>query len=145
MELSSVLCGNLDGWDGGSRRRENTYTCSWFTLLDSRNQHNIVKQLFLPPTPERCYLQKQSHSEVMGIRSSCEFGKEHTIQPITLPFAHATLDPCHVPCSVQEYWSGLPFPTPGDHPYPETEHASPVFPVLAGGFFTTEPSGSHIL
>ena len=81
----------------------------------------------------------------MGVRSSCEFGKEHTIQPIALPFAHATLDTCHVPCSVQEYWSGLPFPTRGDDAYPETEPASPVFPVLAGGFFTTEPSGSYIL
>ena len=81
----------------------------------------------------------------MGVRYSCEFGKEHTIRPITLPFAHATLDTCHILCSVQEYWSGLPFPTPGDLPYPEIEPATPVFPALAGGFFTTEPLGSHIL
>ena len=38
----------------------------------------------------------------------------------------------------QEYWSGLPFPTPGDLPYPGIEHRSPV---LAGRFFTTEPPG----
>ena len=25
-----------------------------------------------------------------------------------------------------EYWSGLPFPTPGDLPYPETELVSPA-------------------
>ena len=37
-----------------------------------------------------------------------------------------------------EYWSGLPFPTPGDLPNPGTE---PLSPALAGGFFTTEPSG----
>ena len=37
----------------------------------------------------------------------------------------------------QEYWSGLSFPSPGDLPNPETE---PTSPVLAGGFFTTEPS-----
>ena len=36
----------------------------------------------------------------------------------------------------QEYWSGLPFP-PVDPPNPEIEPASPV---LAGGFFITEPS-----
>ena len=29
---------------GGSRERGYTYTYSWFTLLYSRNQHNIVKQ-----------------------------------------------------------------------------------------------------
>ena len=34
--------------------------------------------------------------------------------------------------SRQEYWSGLPFPPPGDLPNPEIE---PVSPALAGGFF----------
>ena len=38
--------------------------------------------------------------------------------------------------SRQEYWSGLPFPSPGDLPDPGIE---PMSPVLAGGFFTTEP------
>ena len=41
--------------------------------------------------------------------------------------------------SRQEYWSGLPFPPPGDLPKPGTEPASPA---LAGGFFTTEPPGT---
>ena len=41
----------------------------------------------------------------------------------------------------QEYWSGLPFPSPGDLPYPSIEPLSLVSPVLAGGFFTTEPLG----
>ena len=34
----------------------------------------------------------------------------------------------------QEYWSGLPFPSPGHLPDPGIE---PVSPALAGGFFTT--------
>ena len=38
----------------------------------------------------------------------------------------------------QEYWSGLPFPPPGDLPDPGIESASPA---LAGEFFTTEPPG----
>ena len=38
--------------------------------------------------------------------------------------------------SRQEYWSGSPFPSPGDLPNPGTE---PVSPALAGRFFTTEP------
>ena len=49
---------------------------------------------------------------------------------------------CPVPLSMeffrQEYWSGLPFPSPGDHPDPGIEPASPT---LAGRFFTTEPPG----
>jgi len=36
--------------------------------------------------------------------------------------------------SRKEYWSGLPFPTPGDLPSPGMEPASPV---SAGRFFTT--------
>ena len=39
----------------------------------------------------------------------------------------------------QEYWSGLPLPTPGDLPDPEIEPVSPNSPTLAGGFFTTAP------
>ena len=39
--------------------------------------------------------------------------------------------------SRQKYWSGLPFPPPGDLPDPGIEPASPA---VAGGFFTTEPA-----
>ena len=37
-----------------------------------------------------------------------------------------------------EYWSGLPFPSPGDLPRPGIEPGSPA---LAGGLFTTEAPG----
>ena len=40
--------------------------------------------------------------------------------------------------SGQEYWSGLPFPSPGDLPNPGIKLSSPA---LAGEFFTTEPPG----
>ena len=36
----------------------------------------------------------------------------------------------------QEYWSGLPFPTPGDLPDPGIRLLSPVVPALAGRFST---------
>ena len=42
----------------------------------------------------------------------------------------------------QEYWSGLPFPPPGDLPDSGTEPASPA---LAGRFFTAELVGSMLL
>ena len=42
--------------------------------------------------------------------------------------------------SRQEYWSRLPFPSPGDLPDPGIE---PMFPVLTGGFFTTVPHDMH--
>ena len=33
-------------WEGNPKRRGYMYTYSWFTSLYSRNQHNIVKQLY---------------------------------------------------------------------------------------------------
>jgi len=39
--------------------------------------------------------------------------------------------------SRQEYWSGLPFLTPGNFPDPGIKPASLVSYALAGGFFTT--------
>ena len=40
--------------------------------------------------------------------------------------------------SRQEYWSGLPFPSPGSLPDPGIE---PTSPELAGEFFVTEQPG----
>ena len=40
--------------------------------------------------------------------------------------------------SRQDYWSGLPFPSPRDLPHPDIKPASPA---LTGRFFTTEPPG----
>ena len=40
------------------------------------------------------------------------------------------------------YWSGLPFPSPGDLPNPGIE---PVCPALTGRFFPTEPPGKPLL
>ena len=44
--------------------------------------------------------------------------------------------------SRQEFWSGLPFPSPGALPNPGIKPASPT---LAGRFFTTEPPGKPTL
>ena len=51
---------------------------------------------------------------------------------------------CQAPLSMgfsrQEYWRGLPFPTPGDLPDPGIE---PPTPALAGRFFTAKPPGKQ--
>ena len=38
----------------------------------------------------------------------------------------------------QEYWSGIPCPSPGDLPNPGME---PMSPALTGEVFTTKPTG----
>ena len=56
------------------------------------------------------------------------------------PFATLWTVVHHVPLSMrfsrQEYWSGLPFPSPGDLPDLGIELISPA---VAGGYFTAEP------
>ena len=54
------------------------------------------------------------------------------------PWAVAHQVPLFMAFPRQEFWSGLPFPSPGDLPDPGME---PVPPALAGGFFTFEPPG----
>ena len=46
--------------------------------------------------------------------------------------------PLSVGFSRQEYWSGLPFPSPGDLPDPEME---PRSPALQADSLTSEPPG----
>ena len=53
------------------------------------------------------------------------------------PWTVALQAPLSVGFSREEYWSGVPFPSPGDLPNPGTEPASLTSPALAGRFFTT--------
>ena len=58
----------------------------------------------------------------------------------TTPWTVAHQAPLSMGFFRQEYWSGLPFPPPGNLPDPGIE---PVSPALAGKFFTTEASGKQ--
>ena len=51
------------------------------------------------------------------------------------PWTVASQAPLSMGFSKQEYWSRLPFPSPGDLPDPVID---PLSPTLAGRFFTTE-------
>ena len=53
------------------------------------------------------------------------------------PWTEAQEAPLSMGFSRQEYWNGLPFPSPGDLPDPGMEPVSLVSPVLAGRFVTT--------
>ena len=64
------------------------------------------------------------------------------VQLSVIPWTVAHQPPWSTGFSRQEYWNGLPFPTPGDLPHPGTEPTSLVSPALVGGFSTTEPSGN---
>ena len=54
------------------------------------------------------------------------------------PWTVARQAPLSMEFSRQEYWSGFPFPSPGDLSTPGIEPGSPA---LAGTFSTAEPPG----
>ena len=62
-----------------------------------------------------------------------------------LPMNSSLQAPLSVGFSRQEYWSGLPFPPPGDLLDPAIEPAFLSSPTLVGRLFTTEPLGRPLL
>ena len=79
--------------------------------------------------PNTTCIQTHSFVVVVLIAQSC-------LDSFETPWTVAYQAPLSMGFSRQEYWSGLPFPSPRNLPDPGTEPASPT---LAGGFFTTEP------
>ena len=57
------------------------------------------------------------------------------------PWTVAHQAPLSIGLLKQEYWSGLPFPSPGNIPNPGIKLR---YPALTGGFFTTEPPGNPL-
>ena len=67
---------------------------------------------------------------------------KHSLSHVRLfatPWTVAYQVPPSVGFSRQEYWSGLPFPSPGDLPNPGTEPGSPA---LQADALPSEPPGS---
>ena len=58
------------------------------------------------------------------------------------PWTVAHQAPLYMGFPRQEYWSGVPLPSPGDLPDPGLQ---PVSPISAYGFFTTEPPGKPVV
>ena len=79
---------------------------------------------------------KNNHFPVYSVwlLFSCQVVSDSFATPCTV--AHQA--PLSMGFARQEYWTGLPFSSPGNFPYPGME---PWSPALAGRFFTTEPPG----
>ena len=83
--------------------------------------------------------QRTSHTSPAGVHAcSC-------VQLSATPWTVARQAPLSMKFSRQEYWSGLPFPSPGYLPNPGITLMSPASPASPGRFFTTEPSGKPVL
>ena len=67
----------------------------------------------------------------------CELSRSAISDSFTTPWSVARQAPLSTGFLRQDYWSGLPFPSPGDLPDPGIKPGSPA---LAGRFFTTSPT-----
>ena len=68
---------------------------------------------------------------------ACVLSHFSCIRLFVTPGTLARQAPLSMEFSGQEYWSGLPFPPPGDFPNPGIEPVSLLSPALTGRFFTT--------
>ena len=67
------------------------------------------------------------------------------VQLLVTPWTVARQAPLSMGFSRQEYWSGLPFPSPGALPHLGNKLTSLKSPTLVGGFFTTSAtSKTHV-
>ena len=60
------------------------------------------------------------------------------------PWSEACQAPLSIEFSRQEYWSGLPFPPPGDPPSSGIEPKSPVSLALQADSLPAEPLGANV-
>ena len=74
---------------------------------------------------------------------ACVFSDSVMSRPLQTSWTVAHQFPLSMEFSRQKYWSGLPFPPPGDPPNSKIKPTSPASPALQFlfFFFTTEPLG----
>ena len=65
----------------------------------------------------------------------CVLNRFSCVQLFATLWTVACQDPLSMEFSRQEYWSGLPFPPPGDLSDPGIKPESVMSPALVGGFF----------
>ena len=74
----------------------------------------------------------------MKVKSQSEVAQSLSrVRLFATPWTAAYQAPPSMEFSRQDYWSGVPFPSPGDLPDPGIKPESLMSPALAGSFFTT--------
>ena len=105
------------------------------TCLPYRTYSNLRTAIL----PHRMFTTLTGPNIMANIQCVCVCGCSLTQSCLTLcsPCTAACHAPLFMGFSRQEYWSGLPFPTPGDLADPGMEPMSLASSALAGGFFTS--------
>ena len=91
--------------------------------------HSLLQRIFLtqgsnPSLPQEGFLPSEPPREAPVERSEMKLLSR--VQLFAIPLTIAYQAPPSVEFSRQQYWSGLPFPSPGDLPNPGIEPRSPA-------------------
>ena len=106
-----------------------------------------IKQLPGEAQPGRFSLRRHTRRKAFNHHVSRAWKGHHPrmlsryVRLFTTPWTVARQAPLSLGFSRQEYWSGFPFPPPGDLPNPRSNPCLLPSPALAGGFFSTESPG----
>ena len=105
--------------------------------------------LFFPPSPPRGQIclfpppvKQLSTQLLLYIYIRKKVKSLSLVRFFVTPWTAAYQAPPSMGFSRQAYWSGLPFPSPGDLPDPGTE---PRSPTLQADALTSEPLGNYVL
>ena len=115
---------------------------SWLCAeKNSKSTHSKVKDAYSgrKQTLDVGHLRRQERPHAVGVVSfhACRHAQWLSHVPLSgPPWTVACQAPLPMEFCRQQYWSGLPIPSPGDLPAPVIELASPA---LASGFSTSEP------
>ena len=125
----------------------NEYKTPWYSREESNStrkghpktnmETNELKYFLLKPKPIRTSDNMSSpfskHYAMEIVIQSTECWQAKSLE-LCLTLYNPWIVACWAPLSMgfprQEYWSGLPFPTTGDLPHPQTESTSPAVPAL---------------
>ena len=104
-------------------------------LTQSHTNWRKISHLLLPPSHTSFYTKCLLRLCSDGCVCVCAQSVSH-VQLFSTPWTVSHEAPLSMEFSRQEYWSRLPFPTPGDLPDLGIKPMSLAFPALAGRFFT---------
>ena len=119
----------------GEKKKKQTLTSRFKFCVLNRSFSSLLL-LMLPQMVETAL------PELLGVFALCCCQSLSFVWLFVTPWTVAHQAPPSMGFSRQEYWSGLPFPSPGDLPDPEIELVSPA---LAGGLFYHEAKREAIL
>ena len=111
--------------------------------LRNKDVKDAAKRVLKPKLNPSWDIRFQDSSKSLITNSSLYVCMLGHVQLFATPWTIARQVLLSLELSRQEYWSGLPFPPPGNLPHPGMEPVSLAYPALTGGFFNPAMPGTN--